>query len=197
MSSKDFIQGPAAGLEQDDEQRAEAALLDRLAALPKEREVGSDLWPAIARRLEPVEAPAAQAPASERRWSLRSAVAAMAVAGLASMLLNLSGESPQPAVGGNLPMLSASAEIEYSGALQDLLPLTVSAGSPAPGTPLADFEASLAIVRDAAVAVRVALERDPQSRYLNSMLTSLQHRELNVLKEMARHADDTIAGSTT
>ncbi|MEM1092371.1 MAG: hypothetical protein AAF552_07870 [Pseudomonadota bacterium] len=196
MSSKD-PNGPSIGTEQDDEQHAEAALLRRLAALPKEREVGADLWPAIAQRLEPVARPPAAAPVSERRWSLRSAVAAMAVAGLASMLLNLSGESPQPAVGGNLPMLSASAEIEYSGALQDLLPLTVSAGTPAPGTPLADFEQSLAIVRDAAVAVRVALERDPQSRYLNSMLTSLQHRELNVLKEMARHADDTIAGSTT
>jgi len=88
---------------------------------------------------------------------------------------------------------TASAELEYSGALQNLLPLAADGALAKPGTLLADYVQSLKVVREATLAVRTALEADPGSRYLNNMLTDLQHRQLMVLKEMAREADQQIS----
>ncbi len=167
---------------------SDSALQDRLARLSRERQGGDDLWPQIQARLEPQPTKRALA------WIRRAAAAGFVLAIAASLIINL-GISPSNDTerlsrhAGNLPLLSASAELEYSGALQNLLPLTVSAAVAQPGTLLADYERSLEVVRAATDAVRVALASDPGSRYLNDMLADLHYRQLNVLKAMARHAD--------
>ncbi len=180
---------------------ADGVLMGRIAALPRELSLGGDQWPQIQRRIDAAAKPQAT-PVRPARWSPLAVAAALAIAVLASVVVNLIAESPQDALtqgpgAGNLPLLSASAELEYSGALQNLMPLTLGAAQAQPGSPLAAYEQSLLVVRGATQAVRLALESDPGSRYLNTMLTDLQHRQLTVLKEMAREADNTNPRRTT
>ncbi|MFK7957839.1 MAG: hypothetical protein AB8B96_17200 [Lysobacterales bacterium] len=178
------------------ERAADSALLKRLSGLPRERHGSDDLWPQIQARLSP------QATVQAAQWLPRAAAAIFVLAIVGSAIINLNGPGAQSGNSellshhsGNLPLLSASAELEYSGALQNLLPLTVSAAAAEPGTLLADYEQSLQVVRTATEAVRLALNSDPGSRYLNTMLADLHHRQLSVLKEMARHADQPTLGS--
>lgn len=148
----------------------------RLANLPREMAPVRDLWPGIEARLE----------APRRRWTLPRAAAAAGVFLVAAIALRIGSESPMPDVaGGNLQVLSASAELEYSGALRDLRDSVghLDAGSQ-PGA-LGDYQLSLQVVVDATRQVRAALDQDPDSRLLNAMLADLQKKQLSVLREIA------------
>lgn len=154
-------------------------LEDRLQRLPRERQPAQDLWPAIAARLDP--------PA--RRWTLPRVAAAAGVFLVAAVALRLGSQPPVTASGGgNLAVLSASVELEYSGALRDLRQ-TISALDQVSGDGLMQsYRDSLAVVHQATEQVRAALKDDPDSRLLNDMLADLQKKQLGVLREMALSA---------
>lgn len=179
----------------------ESELTLRLKGLPRERSLADDPWPHIAARLD---APVTRQVETQNPWAAVAAAACIVL--LASVGFRLETQGGQSELGhmaalsgpvSNLPLLSASTELEFSGALQDLLPITVDMGQPLPGTPLADYEQSLGVVQTAEKAVRRALEQDPESRYLNSMLTELKRRQIDVLRSIARVSGEPSTGSTT
>ncbi|MEM9531963.1 MAG: hypothetical protein AAGA23_13715 [Pseudomonadota bacterium] len=178
-------------------------LIQRLRRLPRERELSQDAWPQIAARLEAKVTPApAAAPPAQGPWAaLATAACIVLLASVGFRLETQGGPVPDAAISAapasHLPLLSASTEREFSGALQDLLPITVDLGKPIPGTPLAVYEQSLSVVQGAEKAVRQALEQDPESRYLNNMLTDLKRRQIDVLRSIARVSGEPSTGSTS
>lgn len=151
-------------------------LEQRLSRLPREMTPEQDLWPAIEARIG----------APSGRWSLPRVAAAAAVFFMAAVALRLGSENPAPdGFDGNLQVLSASAELEYSGALRDLRDSIGQLDGDAQNGLLNDYQQSLRVVHDATRQVRAALAQDPDSRLLNGMLADLQKKQLSVLRDIA------------
>lgn len=123
--------------------------LNLLERLPRRRAPGRDLWPGIEARLAPRRA---------RAWRVPLALAASVVAGLAvmfGMALRGPGTGPGPA------------------------PVALAAAAPLPLTDdsRAIVKANLSIVRHAERELQRALEQDPDSPALRSLLASAEHRQ--------------------
>lgn len=121
--------------------------LNLLERLPRRRSPERDLWPGIEARL---------APRRRRRLGLPLALAASLIAGLAAVLvLSLGGEEAV-----RVPAALARAE-----------PLPLGDDS------RAIVKANLSLLRHAERELQQALQQDPDSETLRSLLASAEHRQ--------------------
>jgi anti-sigma factor RsiW len=192
------------------EETALRLLLDEAAALPEEIAPPSDLWQAIAPRLEArVPLPAAPAerldevrvigprPVRPLPWWMLAAASVALVVTTSFATLRFAGgpdtdtpvlpaqQAQAPAQAGGTPATLASfapAEQEYEKAIGDLQKvLEQNRDQLAPET-VAVVEANLRIIDQAIRESRAALARDPESPELTRMLTDAYGAKLNVLR---------------
>ena len=167
---------------------SEQHLLQRLAALPRERDPGEDLWPGIASRLDrTVARPAGAA------WRWPQAVAVALVAALGLSILRLSGVSEMPVLSDPLSDSATAVDLELSASLRDLI------GIEGAGPELTEemgeaVRLDLLVIQQATEQVKAALENDPESSFLTGMLADLQRKELSVLRELVLLTGTDISG---
>lgn len=134
--------------------------IEGLERIPMRRAPERDLWPGISSRL--------QAPRRRRPW-LPLAIAATVIAGVAGLVsVGVVTRGPNNDRAGALQAHLAPAETEYLGTGGDL-PLTTDSR--------AIVEANLDLMRAAEREVRRALEHDPESTTLRSLLASTENRQ--------------------
>lgn len=134
--------------------------IEGLERIPMRRAPARDLWPGIEARITQPE---------RRRGWLPLALAASVVAGLAGLLtVGVVTRGPGGARGDALQAHLDPAETEYLGGTRGL-PLTTDSR--------AIVEANLGLMRAAEREVRQALEQDPDSPTLRSLLASTENRQ--------------------
>ena len=169
----------------DETQRSigEAELRMALRGLRRDAEPGSDLWPGIAARIAvlPQHSHAAP-PHSNMRWlwSLATAASLMLAVGVT---WKMQPASPSPLASGatiattaagarkKAPLVQREAEtltVQYQAALRELDPHAVPAG----------WQPGLEALDRSAAEIRVALQRDPNSRLLLQRLRDTYTRRL-------------------
>ncbi|MDJ0656651.1 MAG: hypothetical protein QNJ40_21000 [Xanthomonadales bacterium] len=161
---------------------SEQQLLQRLAALPRERDPGKDLWPAISARLERRQE---QVAADTGSWRWPQAVAVALVAALGLSVLQLTGVSEMPGAEPGSPLndSATAVNLELSAPLRGLKGME-GADSELTGEMGDAVRMDLLVIQQATEQVKAALENDPESSFLAGMLADLQRKELSVLREL-------------
>ena len=178
----------------------EHCLLEQLEKLPKEREPGPDLWPAIRRRI----APSRLAVMRTKPWF--DAVAAALLVGFALTLGMQLGDNIGKIPGSDAnsdfelaPLQSSTGQfiagvldIEYGAALRDVVGHFKAEPQAAPDPQDAGLSQSLKILQNATEDLRDALEQDPNSIYLAELLASTHRKRINLLRDLALAQVDAI-----
>lgn len=148
----------------------------RLRQLPREREPGRDLWPALAERL--AQSPQAAARPASGPHRLRFAVSAALAAGVTlTVALGwlMTDTAPEPAaqvVAAATLRQAEAIRVEYEAALAQF------EGAPVPTT----VQPALQELDRSAEQIRMALAADPQSRFLLDRLRRTYERRLGLLQ---------------
>ncbi|HYJ79869.1 MAG TPA: zf-HC2 domain-containing protein [Longimicrobiaceae bacterium] len=178
------------------------SLLDEARFLPREVAPERDLWAGIAPRLQPraAEMPViALHPRSAwqpRRWLLAAAATVAVAVGssLATLaLLRPPAEGPitlttidaaqaQPAATSAFAAF-APAEVEYRRAVDELATLLATRRDRLAPETVATLERSLGIIDIAIAEARTALEKDPNSRELAQMLSTVYDTKVRMLQQ--------------
>ena len=171
------------------EERELRSLLGRAAELPREMSPARDLWPGIAARLERRGRVLSFQPrATHLTWLAAAAVIAIAVS---ATLTTRNGIVPASGTGRLVPaslgtqgVLAAEHDYEQAAAmLMQTIKRDREALSP---ETLKIVEANLLLIDNALADVRRALEQDPSSRELTSLLTATHRRKLETLQRVVR-----------
>jgi len=179
------------------------AVVARARQLP-ERAPGTDLWPAIAARLEPRRAARRLRAPSSSGWRVSFTVPQLAAAALALTLLSsgtmwlVLGRRPAPPVTGPAPGAPPSAATTTSGsdaaiaefgfarydaAIADLERVLDQHRSELAPATVRVIEDNLRIIDRATAQARRALAADPANPYLNSHLADQMRRKVELLRQ--------------
>ena len=176
-------------------------LTSELRSLPRDAMPPPEVWDEIARRIEGTSPRAApetadvialpHAPRARRRISFtipQLAAASLVLATTSAGMLWMATSRPTPGTPEPAPVGSArfvTAESSYDAALDELMSIVETARPYlAPETLLA-LDQSLAEIDAAIEEIGVALESDPSSDLLQSMLVNQQRSKLRVLSQVA------------
>lgn len=173
----------------------ESELLERLAALPKEIAPEHDAWPAISSRIETLETSG-----SEKReqgnwwkWAAAASVFVAFASGLSigQQKLSVPGQSEGAALVsnqvsqmGSLAATLAATELEYQAAFREFISVGSSSDTLPPRT-VEKLVMSWDDLRQTETGLKVALEDNPDNRFLNSKMLELRSRQLEFLQQIA------------
>lgn len=179
------------------EEVALRSLLAQAAALPSEMAPRADLWPAVARGIEPR---VIAFPRRFLRTALPLAAAAAALVALSSAVTwrvassrDTGAREARIASAGFAVLVTASdppdlfeSEREYARATRDLLTaIEARRGALSPET-IAAVELNVKVIDDALQNLRAALKADPENGELGELLTGTHKRKLETLRRIAR-----------
>lgn len=176
-------------------------VLDRAAALPREIEPESDLWPGIARRIEQGKLVALQPSrprvSNTRSWLVQAAAAVLLVAATATLTWRLTSrplQAPPPtgldATGGVVFSSYQAAEPQYEAAIAALMAeFQRQRGRLSPVT-VAEVERNLKIIDTALEEAKSALQRDPSNAGLGFLVAGMQQRKRGLLEQANRLGTD-------
>ncbi len=178
-------------------QMTERELLSRLETLPREVSPENDVWPVISSRIERQGAFSHESGTSNRWW-YRAAAASIALAITAGILLDrewtlapgaappviASAEQGQMMQSGALSGVLAASEAQYQAAFREF----ISVGDAENQVTSQTFEkltAGWTDMRESEAGLSAALQRDPNSLFLNKRMLELRSRQLRFLKQIA------------
>jgi len=172
---------------------SEKQLLSRLAGLPREIPPAHDPWDRIASRLgqETASSRDASTPVWRRSARVMQAVAALAVLGIAVVLLN--GPQPGQVQPGDerlaleapgIPVALAGSEAEYHAAFREFIPVGDAKPELSVMT-VETIETGWADLRQVELELADALARDPADPFLNKRMLELRARQLDFLRQLA------------
>lgn len=176
------------------------SLLDEARFLPREVKPGRDLWDGIAPRLQPRAAEAGVIPLrprsgwQPRRWMLAAAATVVVALGssVATMMILRQPGAPvaldtvvaQPVAPAPTAFAAfAPAEVEYRRAVDELATLLATRRDQMAPETVATLERSLGIIDIAIAEARTALEKDPGSRELAQMLSTVYDTKVRMLQQ--------------
>lgn len=161
--------------------------------LPRVIEPGRDLWPAISAGL-PGRQPKADAQriTVRRGWGLGAVAASIAVAFLAGLLFGRQASPPVPA-GPGLSLADAAApsviaamqavEVEYASAYKGFRPLMLQPSLFEART-TEELRASWAVMQEAELALKAALDEYPDNPFLGAKLLDLRAQQLEFMRQL-------------
>lgn len=176
---------------------SEHELLQQLAALPREIAPANDAWPGISSRISGVSAGGAIPSKRFRFWPLATAAALLVMLsagllserfgsvsepGLASMAD--SGDPVGPKVGPGFSDSMAVGEREYQAAFKEFLALDTAMSLPDRLSP-EPIGQGWETLHQAEIQLQAALQEQPDNRFLNSRMTSLRARQIELLQQIA------------
>ncbi len=172
------------------EERGLRSLLDQAAELPREMIPARDLWPGIAARLERRgKLLSSQPRATPLAWLATAAAVVIAVS--ATLTTREGGIIPAPQTPRLVPASLGTqgvlaAEHDYEQAAATLMRAIEQDRDALSPETLKVVEENLLLIDNALADVRRALEKDPASRELTSLLTATHRRKLETLQRVVR-----------
>jgi hypothetical protein len=182
--------------------RNEKELLRALSSLPREIAPGNDVWPQIRQRIGETQQ---RAGGSGNRWWPAAIAASLVVVLLGGLVLkptagpqpqgqeltansqNPMADEPRAALGVNARLMAGAntqEEQEYQAAFREFLafptdPQTTSL------TGIESIGSGWATLQEAETELELALRQNPENRVLNSRMTALRARQLDLLQQIA------------
>ena len=171
----------------------EKELLKQIGELPRKIKPENDPWLNISSRLDELDRRAEPA-RRFRAWPM-SAVAAIAVAALATVLIFdnekrvptqrvIEDVVQEPAAAPAQPRFMTTSEVEYLAAFREFIPVGESRND-LPVKAVETIESGWADMLQAENALSTALSQNPDNPFLNQKMLELRARQLSFLRQLA------------
>jgi hypothetical protein len=182
--------------------RNEKELVKALSSLPREIAPGNDVWPQIRQRIDETQQ---RAGGSGNRWWPAAIAASLVVVLLGGLLMkpssgpqppgpdftatseNPTADEPRAALGMNARLMAGAntqEEQEYQAAFREFLAFPTDLQSTSL-TGVESIGSGWATLQEAETELELALRQNPENRVLNSRMTALRARQLDLLQQIA------------
>jgi len=175
----------------------DSGLLKELSALPGEMAPRHDVWPRIAARIASVAPGSGPAARRARAWPLAAAASVLVVIAAGLLVKNQWRPSGVTAPEANAAAVlelppgksystgsTTSGELEYQAALKEFMALDALQGSD--GEPMPEWvERGWDALRQVELELTAAIRSEPDNDFLNSRLTALRARQIELLQQIA------------
>jgi len=175
----------------------DSGLLKELSSLPGEMTPRHDVWPQIAARIASVAPGSGPAARGTRAWPLAAAASVLVVIAVGLLMKNqwhsleVTAPDADAAALMELPPgksystgSATSGELEYQAALKEFMALNALQGSE--GEPMPEWiENGWGALRQVELELTAAIRSEPDNDFLNSRLTALRARQIELLQQIA------------